>query len=446
MGLSGLDIFKLLPKTNCGDCGKPTCLAFAMQLAAKKAQLDECPHASDEAKASLAGAAAPPIRGVTLGTGDRAVKLGEETVLFRHDEKFYNPTAMAFRLEDTLDQAALAEQAKEIEGLQFDRVGMHLTVELIAVENVSGDGSKFAQAVKVVGDNSSLGLILMSSEAEAMKAALDGCADRKPLLYAADADNYEAMAALAKKKACPLAVVGKDLDSLAELTEKVKAAGVEDLVIDSGARETKKVLHDLTMMRRAALKKTFRPLGFPNITFTTEKEPYPETAQAATYLAKYASMIVMRGREPWQVLPLLTERMNLYTDPQKPIQVEPKLYEINNPDENSPLMFTTNFSLTYFTVEGDVEASRVPSYILAVDTEGTSVLTAYSGDKLNEKTVAEAMKKADVESKVKHRKLIIPGYIAVLSGKLEEATGWEILVGPKECSFLPKYLQQMWKP
>ncbi len=444
MALTAMDIFKLLPRTNCRDCGQATCLAFAMLIAQKKAKLDECPHVSEEAMAALGAAAAPPIQLVTIGTGDKELQVGNETQLFRHDEKFHHPCGVAIRVPDTLDEAALAAKIEKTNGLQFERIGLHIQIDLIALENESGDGAAFAKAAKTLAEKSQYALILMTKSPEAMKAAAEPIKDHKPLLYAADASNAEAMAAVAKELACPIAVVADGLDALAELTEKVKAAGAEQIVIDPGARDMKGGLQALTQSRRAALKKQFRPLGYPPIAFAEADDPYDEALLATTFLLKYAGIVVVRGDERWQILPLLTARMNLYTDPQKPIQVEPKLYEIGEPGDDAPVMFTTNFSLTYYSVEGEVEASRVPSYILAVDTEGTSVLTAYSGDKLTEKTVKDAMDKAGVEQKVKHRKLIIPGYVAVLSGKIEEATGWEVLVGPKEASFIPKFLQQVW--
>jgi len=444
MALTAMDIFKLLPRTNCRDCGQATCLAFAMQIAQKKAKLEDCPHVSDEAKAALGAAAAPPIALVTIGTGDKKLEVGNETQLFRHDEKFHHPCGIAIRLSDTLDAAALDAAIEKTNALEFTRVGLQIAIDLIAVDNESGNAETFAKAAASVAAKSRFALILMTRSPEAMKAAAAPIAAHKPLLYAADADNAEAMAAVAKELACPLAVVADGLEPLADLTEKVKKAGVEQIVIDPGQRAMKGGLHALTHSRRAALKRQFRPLGHPPIAVVEADDPFDEMMLATTFLLKYAAIVVIRGCEPWEILPLLTARMNIYTDPQKPIQVEPKLYPVGEPGENSPVMFTTNFSLTYYSVEGEVEASRVPSYILAVDTEGTSVLTAYSGDKLNEKIVKDALDKSGVENLVSHRKLIIPGYVAVLSGKLEEATGWEVLVGPKEASFIPKYLQQVW--
>jgi acetyl-CoA decarbonylase/synthase complex subunit gamma len=255
------------------------------------------------------------------------------------------------------------------------------------------------------------------------------------------------MAKVAKENSCPLVAAADSLEALADLTEKIKAEGLENIVLcpPGGATgEMKELLHSLSDTRVLALKKVFRPLGYPTISFVTGVDDDTQVASAASLICKYSGVVVVDTVEPYAILPMLTVVMNIYTDPQKPVQVEPKVYSIGEPDENSPVMFTTNFSLTYYTVESDVEASRVPSYILVVDTEGTSVLTAYSGDKLNEKTVADAMAKYGVESLVKHRKLIIPGYVAVMSGKLEEATNWEVMVGPRECSMLPKYLQEVW--
>ena len=444
MALTAMDIFKLLPRTNCRDCGQATCLAFAMQIAQKKAKLDDCPHVSEEAKAALGAAAAPPIQLVSVGMGDKQFQAGNETQMFRHDEKFHHPCGVAVRVSDTLDAAALDAKIEKTNKLQFVRVGLDIGIDLIALDNESGDAATFAKAAKTLADKSDYALILMTKSPEAMKAAAEPIASGKPLLYAADASNAKAMAAVAKDLKCPLAVAGDGLEAVAELADKVKAAGAEQIMIDPGARDIKGTLQALTQARRAALKKQVRPLGYPPIAFAEADGPLDELMLATTFLLKYAGIVVVRSDEPAVILPLLTARMNIYTDPQKPIQVEPKLYEVGEPGENAPVMFTTNFSLTYYSVESEVEASRVPSYILAVDTEGTSVLTAYSGDKLNEKTVKAAMDKAGLEAKVKHRKLIIPGYVAVLSGKIEEVTGWEVLVGPKEASFIPKFLQEVW--
>jgi acetyl-CoA decarbonylase/synthase complex subunit gamma len=444
MALTGLDIFKLLPKTNCKKCGRPTCLAFAMQLAQKKASLTDCPDVSEEAKNTLGAASAPPISSITLSAGEKTFKVGEESVLYRHEEKFHNPTGVGVTIRDDLDDGALAERLKKVNALKFTRVGTEIGIDIVAVQNTSNSAEKFSNATKMAANNSHLALVLMSDSAENMKAALDACGSKRPLLWGANAQNYEAMAQLAKEKNYPLVVSAPKLEELADLTEKIKSLGVSEMILNYNSNGAKDVLQGLTKVRRSALKKNFRPLGFSTTTYVKEEDGYQEVIKASTYLAKYAGIVVLDACEPWQIMPLLTVRQNIFTDPQKPVQVEPKLYSVGQADENSPILFTTNFSLTYYTVEGEVEASRTPAYILAVDTEGTSVLTAYSGDKLNEKVVAKAMAATKAAEKVKHKKLIIPGLVAVMSGKLKEELGWEILVGPKEASSIPSYLKSTW--
>lgn len=446
MALTGLDIYKQLPKTNCGECGSPTCLAFAMQLAAKKTSLDKCPHVSEEGRAALEGASAPPIRLVTIGAGEKKVEIGNETVLFRHEETFYHETAIAVAVADNLSDDALEAKIEEIKKLHFERVGLNISINLVAIRDTEGNQERFAKVAERIEKETGLSLILISQNPEVMKAALQVCGERRPLIYAAGKDNYESMARLAKEYSCPLAVKAEGLEELAELTRKIASLGVVDLVLDSEARDLLKMISDLTQIRRLALKKSYRPLGYPTLAFASDNNPYQEAAKASVCVAKYAGIVVLEGTEPWQVLPLLTLRQNIYTDPQKPIQVEPKTYEVGNVTDQSPVLVTTNFSLTYFTVEGDIEASKVSSFVVVVDTEGTSVLTAWAAEKFTAESIASAMKSQGVEEKVSHRKLILPGFVAVLSGKLEEALpGWEILVGPRESSGLPAYLKNTWK-
>jgi acetyl-CoA decarbonylase/synthase complex subunit gamma len=444
MALTGLEIFKLLPKTNCKKCGVPTCLAFAMQLAQKRAKLDDCPHISEEAKSMLAAAAEPPMRKVVFGDAETQVQVGQETVLFRHEEKFYNPTVIAGTVSDKLAGQELKQRIEAIKALQFERVGTHVGVRAVAVINESGSAESFATVCKAVKDGLELALILVTDSSKTMAAAVKEVGKKKPLLAFAQMNTAEEMAKIAKDNECPLAIKAKSIEELSELSEKVMNAGIKDIVLALDAPNLREQLYGLSRIRTLSLKKVFRPLGFPTISFAGHGDANHQGALAISLACKYSSIVVVDMAEPSAVLSLLTAVMNIFSDPQKPAQVEPKVYKIGEPDENSPLMFTTNFSLTYYSVESDVEASRIPSYILVVDTEGTSVLTAYSGDKLNEKAVAEAMAKNKVEELVKHRKMIIPGYVAVMSGKLEEATNWEIMVGPRECSMLPKYLQEVW--
>ena len=445
MPLTGLEIFKLLPKTNCKRCGMPTCLAFAMQLAQKRAKLDACPDISEEAKQQLSEAAAPPMRLVKFGGAENQVQIGAETAIFRHEEKFYNPTVLAVTVSDKLTGQDLKKRIESINALQFERIGTSICVNAIAVINDSGKTELFAEVAAAVKNTSSLALILVSDSAEAMAAAVSKTSGSLSLIASAKPDTAEEMAKIAKENNCPLAAKAESIEALAELTEKIKAQGVEDIVLSLDGLSLREQLYNLSKMRTLSLKKAFRPLGYPTISFVKDGSADEQAAVAVSMICKCSSIVVIDTVEPYAILPMLTAVMNIFSDPQKPVQVEPKVYAIGEPDENAPLMFTTNFSLTYYTVESDIEASRIPSYILVVDTEGTSVLTAYSGDKLNEKTVADAMAKYNVEKLVKHRKLIIPGYVAVMSGKIEDATNWTVMVGPRECSMLPKYLQEVWK-
>lgn len=447
MGLTGIQIFKLLPKTNCGECGVPTCLAFAMNLAAGKAELDKCPYVSEEAKEKLAAESAPPIRPLTIGTGEYAVKVGGETVLFRHEKTFVNPPGLAALVTTEEDEASVNGKMERFKACQYDRVGLKLRAEMFAVKDASGDAAKFAALAKKVSDGTGAALILISEDVGALKEAAAGLADKKPLLFAATATNADAMGELAKEVACPLAVKGDGtLESVIALTEKLTGMGLKDLVIDTGSRELKKVFEEQIQMRRAALKDRFRPLGFPTLIMANEmaSDLMEESLVAATFIAKYGGLIVLSDFQAHSLFPLFLDRLNIYTDPQRPMTAEQGIYPINNPDENSPVLVTCNFSLTYFIVSGEIESSRVPSWLCVQDTEGLSVMTAWAAGKFSGETVGTFLNKCGIKDKVKHKTVIIPGYAAGISGELEEELpGWTVTVGPREASQIPRFLKAM---
>ncbi|MDA8213612.1 MAG: acetyl-CoA decarbonylase/synthase complex subunit gamma [Clostridia bacterium] len=444
MGLTGLEIYKQLPKKNCKECGQPTCLAFAMALAGGKASLDACPYVSDAAKEALDAASAPPIASVKIGKGDRELVIGGETVLFRHDKRFEHPTGIAIEVCDTLSADEVSAKVDAINKLVFDRVGQTHQVDLVAVCNCSGDANKFVETVKLVQSKSNYPLILKSEDVDAISKALEIAAEGRPLVYAATAANYEAMTEVAKKFQVPLAVKGDNLDQLAELVEKVVALGYKDLVIDSGSREVSRMLADLTQIRRKALKERFRPFGFPALAIASNDDVVKEAVDAGVYISKYAGIVVISSADPAVILPLVTLRLNIYTDPQKPIAVEAKIYNIGNPGPDAPVFITTNFSLTYFCVAGDVEAARVPAYVIPIDTDGISVLTAWAAGKYSPEKITDDLNALGVKDKINHNKIIIPGHVAVLSGKLQELSGFEIIVGPRESSGIPSFLKQRW--
>jgi len=445
MGLTGIQIFKLLPKTNCGECGVPTCLAFAMNLASGKAELEKCPYVSEEAKEKLASESAPPIRPLTIGTGEYAVKVGGETVMFRHEKTFVNAPGLAVAVGTGEADASIDGKMERFKASQYDRVGLKLRAEMFAVRNASGDAGKFAALAKRVSDGTGASLILMSDDVEAMKSAVSGLREKKPLIYAATAANADAMGALAKESGCPLAVRGDgSIESTIALTEKLSGMGVKDLVIDTGSRELKKVFQEQILIRRSALRERFRPLGYPTLIMADQMagDLAGETLVAGTFIAKYGALIVMSDIQPEALFPLLLQRLNIYTDPQRPMTAEQGIYPINNPDENSPVLVTCNFSLTYFIISGEIESSRVPAWLCVQDTEGLSVMTAWAAGKFSGESVGAFVNKCGIKNKVKHTNVIIPGYAAGISGELEEELGgWTVTVGPREASQLPRFLK-----
>ena len=446
MALTGIQIFKLLPKTNCGKCGIPTCLAFAMNLAAGKAELAACPFVSEESKVQLAEASAPPIRPVIIGTGTAAFKVGGETVMFRHEKKFENPAAIAVLVTDTMPENEVAARIDRFNKNVYERVGLKLHADAIAIKSESGNPAKFGTLVEMVTKAINGGLILMSEDPEVLAAGLKICAGRRPLLYAATKANIEAIAKLAKENSCPVAVKGVNLEEVAELTGILNKAGILDIVIDSGTRTVKQAFQDQIIVRGLALQKKFKPMGYPTITFPCEMNAssMKEALIASMFVSKYAGIVVLSDIKGEVLFPLLVERMNIFTDPQRPLATTPGIYEIGSPNENSPVLITTNFSLTYFIVSGEIETSKVPSYLLVMDTEGLSVLTAWAAGKFGADLMSVFVKKSGIENKIKHHKLIIPGYSASESGGLEEELkGWEILVGPREGSHIPAYLRTL---
>ena len=448
MPLTGIEIFKSLPKTNCGECGVPTCLAFAMNLAAGKAELSACPYISEEAKAKLEESSAPPIRPVTIGVGDKALKVGGETVMFRHEKRFENPPGFAILISDTMEESEVDSRLNRCKQLQYQRVGLTLRPELVAIKDDSGDAAKFEALVNKVKQSNQCNIILMSSNPDILAAGLKVCADQKPLLYPADKNNLDRLADLAKANSCPVAVKASTLEELTQLTAKLTESGVKDIVLDSGARTVRQAFEDQIIIRSAALNKKSRSLGFPTIVFPCEmtNDPIKETVIASVFVAKYGGIIVLSDFQGHSLFPLLVERLNIYTDPQRPIATTEGIYEIGGPDENSPVLITSNFSLTYFIVSGEIEASKVPTYLLVKDTEGLSVMTSWAAGKFVADTIGPFVKKCGIADKVKHHKLIIPGYAAAESGGLEEELpGWQILVGPREGTHIPAYLKA-WKP
>jgi acetyl-CoA decarbonylase/synthase, CODH/ACS complex subunit gamma len=436
MALSGIQIYKMLPQTNCKECGFPTCLAFAMKLAAKQVELASCPYVSEESKAQLAESSAPPIRLVTLKSNGYEVKAGNEVVLFRHEKTFYNKPGIFIKVGDETAQEEIKARVAEADAYSTNYVGIDLSVDGFALESKSGVQA-FTAAICAVREASHKPLILSSREPAVMAEGLRVVEGEVPMIYAADASNWEAMADLAKQYKSALAVTAPTLEELADLTEKIKAKGVEDLVLDPDGNGMSSSVSKNTQIRRLALKKNFKALGYPTISFPVDE------ASAAQAIAKYSGFVVLDHFAPELVYPLLVLRQNIYTDPQKPIQVQPGIYEINNPKPEDPLLVTTNFSITYFSVANEVEGSGLPAWLLVTDAEGMSVLTAWAAGKFDAERIAKAVKTFNVSDKVSRKRIVLPGHVAVLSGELEgELPDWDIRVGPREAVDLPAFMKK----
>lgn len=444
MALSGLQIFKLLAKTNCKECGFPTCMAFAMQLAAGKAELDQCPYVSEEAKAALGEASAPPVRKVTVGAGDLAVTVGEETVMYRHEKRFEHMPGLGVMITDEMDDATVNAHLSTLKEQQFNYVGRTLRPRLAAIK--AADGARLAELAAKADSQAGAALVLMHEDASVLKSAAEPLKEKKPLLYAATESNFDNVAAVAKELDVPFTIKADTLDKLAELGQKALDGEFKEVVLDPSSATLGDVLMDQTLIRRAAIKKTFRALGFPTIGFPClmTDDRMLEAVYAAVFIAKYAGFVILSDLDPARTLPLLYLAQNIYTDPQKPMQMEQGIYPINDPGPDSPILVTTNFSLTYFTVSSEVEASKVPAWLCIMDVEGQSVLTAWAAGKFVADAIAPFLKKSGIDEKAPHKKVIIPGYVAQISGELEEelGNGWEVQVGVREAADIPKFLRQ----
>jgi len=462
--LSPIDVYKLLPKINCKECGEKNCMAFAAKLVSREKSLENCPLLLTEehrkAYKQLMELLKPAIKEVVIGVGEHAVKIGGKLVMYRHELAYFNPTAIAIDVSDEMSEEEILNRTKRVEQFKFSYIGQTLKLDMIAVRSISNDPEKFKATVRKVAENTNLPLILCSLNSNVLEAGLKIVSKCRPLLYAATKENWKEMAELALTYKCPLTVFApNDLKLLKSLTKTLLKHGVEDLVLDSGTFPSiglANTLNNFTMIRRAACKNGDELLGFPLIGVPMvawmergdapeEIAKWREAYLAAMLIVRFADIIILHSVDGWSLLPNVILRQNIYTDPRKPVTIEPGLKVFGVPDENSPVMFTTNFALTYYTVASDIESAKINAYLLVVDSEGIAVDSAVAGRKLTAEKVATAIRTSGIENKVKHRKLIIPGKAARLSSEIEEQSGWQVLVGPKDSSGIPKFLQEKWQ-
>ena len=473
MALTGLQIQKLLPKTNCKECGSNTCLAFAMKLANKKADLSECPYASEEAKKTLGAASEPPVRGVALGK-DRNVKLGEETVLYRHERTFVHQTAIAINVNDTDALDLVDATLRAIKDYLLERVGEKLTIDAVAVTQLGEEASGFSALCKKANEVTGKPIVARGKTVDSVRAAATALAGSHSLLVAPDEGSADALALVAKEHGHALAITAPDVDTLFALADRIKKSGFNDLVLMFQTHSLAEQFQTNSIARRAAIRDNVKPMGYATLRFVGDPGWHPQTAvsfggvgahpqansslgvppsaledcvldataEAATEIDKYGGLVVLPTFEPAQLAPLMTLRQNIYTDPQKPIQVEPKVYPIGEPNENSPVFVTTNFSLTYFIVSGEIENAGLSAWLVVPECEGMSVLTAWAAGKFSGSSIAKFCKEIGLDNQVKTRKMVIPGYVATISGELEEGLpGWQVLVGPAEAADLEIFIK-----
>ncbi|MBP7585303.1 MAG: acetyl-CoA decarbonylase/synthase complex subunit gamma [Spirochaetes bacterium] len=441
MALTGLQIQKLLPGTNCKECGSNTCLAFAMKLAAKKADLSECPYASDEAKRVLGEATEPPVRAVALGEkGD--IVTGEETVLYRHEKTFVHPTLIAVTIRDTDDDAAVAAAIENIKSYRFERVGETFGIDMAALLQKGNDGARFIALAEKIAKETGKPLVLRSSNVSALKEASKKIKGSRSVLCAPAAASAEELLAAAKDDGHALALTGSMLDELFSIAQKIRDGGFLNVLLHFTTHSLAEQFQVNAIARTAAIKGGVKPLGFPFLRFIDSGNGLDDTVEAVTEIAKYGGIVALPGFDAAQIAALMTLRLNIFTDPQKPIQVEPNIYPIGEPTTESPVFVTTNFSLTYFVVSGEIENSGKSAWLVVPECEGMSVLTAWAAGKFNAEKIAAFMKERNADTMVTRKRLVIPGYVAQLSGELEESLpGWEILVGPQEAADIESFVK-----
>ena len=444
MAVKGLDIFKLSPKTNCKECGSPTCMAFCMKVAQGAVSIDKCPHMSDEAKALLSEATAPPMKTITVGAGDNAHKLGGETVLFRHEKTLVNRNLYAVSLCTCMDDATVDEKLADMAKVDYERIGEREYVEVVLVHDEKGDADRLKALCEKVAATGRV-VIIDCENVDTVKPAVEAIKDSKPILNGANAGNYEAMNAVATAAGVTLGVRGADLSELHDTVAALEKAGNKNLVLDVTGKDAKETYGNAVMVRRAAIKDGDRTFGYPsivNLSKIASGDIHLQTAYAALFTVKYGSIIVMDKVSYAESLPLHGLRQNIFTDPQKPMKVAPGIYPMNGATADSPCMLTVDFALTYFLVSGEIERSKVPVNLLITDASGMSVLTAWAAGKFSSSSVKKFFDEFDLANKINSRTLVIPGKVAVMKGEIQDKLPeWNVVVGTREAVEIVKFLK-----
>ncbi len=446
MALKALDIFKLTPKKNCKDCGFPTCMAFCMKVASGAVKVSKCPHMSEDSIAKLSEATAPLMRSVKLGHGTSEYELGGETVLFRHEKTLINRNRYAVAFCECMTNEEIDMKIANIKAVNYIRIGEEMKAEMVVLQYFEKKEAFLNLVNRINESGLDVAHIIVCEDSEVAKEAVEILKDKKPMVYGANKDNYVSMVEVVKDLKLALGVKAANLEELYATVEAIQSLGHRELVLDVTGEDIKSTFTNVVQVRRTALKEQDRTFGYPSIVFANKlsnDNPQMEVALSSMFTVKYGSIIVIDDIDYTKALPLFALRQNIYTDPQKPMRVEPKVYPINNPDKKAPVIVTVDFALTYFIVSGDVERSKIPVHLAIPDAGGYSVLTAWSAGKFSGSSIANFIKESKVEELTDNRDLIIPGKVAVLKGDIEDCLpGWKVVIGPDESMELPKFLKE----
>lgn len=459
--LGPMDVYRLLPGDNCGECGTKTCMGFATELIERRADVVDCPPMTEpkneSQKEELVELLTPLVRPVTIGEGENSFVVGGEDVMYRHEKTWFNPAAMIIDVHDEMDDDELVERVEWVSSYSRIKIGERLSFDGVAVRSKSGDPEAFKQAVELAAENTDYPIVLCSYDPDVLESGLEVIGDSNPLLYAANMDNWEEVADLALEHDCPVTISAGDIDGLIEISTRAKARGLDEdqIVLDpeTDPQDLRSTTNKIVKLRRAAIEDEFEPLrhpilGIPATAWVMEDDEneaaFMEGTISCVLTDNAVDALIFHSDEIWSLMPNMVLRQDLYQDPRNPASVDPELHEVGNPDENSPILITSNFALTYYTVEGDCEG--IDCYIYPVDTDGTSVTSSVAGDLMTADKVVDAIEEEDFESKVSHKTLILPGDAAVLSGQIEVDSGWNVLVGPGDSSGIKDFLADNWPP
>lgn len=445
MALKALDIFKLTPKKNCKECGFPTCMAFSMKVASGAVDVEKCPHMSDEAIQKLSEATAPPMKTLKVGAGESEYTLGGETVLFRHEKTLVSKNRFAISFCDCMTEEQIDSKINNIKTVEYERIGEVMRAEFAFV-TYNENKDNFLNIINKLKSETKVAFILNVSDVEVAKEAVELLKGLNPVVYGANKDNYQAMIDVVKGDNLALGVKADSLEGLYETVELIQKAGYKELILDVTGENIKDTYVNAVQVRRIALKEQDRTFGYPSIVFVNKLangDENMEVSLASAFTIKYGSIIVLDDISYAKALPLYALRQNLFTDPQKPMRVETKIYPINNPDENSPVLVTVDFALTYFVVSGELERSKVPCWLVIPDAGGYSVLTSWAAGKFGGSVIGNFIKECGIADMTKNRDLIIPGKVAVIQADVQDnLPDWNVIVGTPEAMELPKFLKE----